>query len=168
MSITKLAISCTIALAFAAVPAAQAADTTAPAKPKTTKHQKTTKTGKPVVKQTQEPTEEEPDTVGSVSTDFNCELGNKITIYKNAEDDTHIALRWKKRLHRLTRVGTTTGASRFENRTFGLIWIGIPSKGMLLDSKQNRQLANECKDAEQAKPAVLEAATPAPAHDKQN
>jgi hypothetical protein len=32
---------------------------------------------------------------------------------------------------------------------YGLIWIGIPAKGMLLDSKQNRQLANECRNAEQ-------------------
>ncbi len=28
---------------------------------------------------------------------------------------------------------------------------------MLLDSKQNRQLANECKDAEQMKPAAVDA-----------
>jgi hypothetical protein len=81
--------------------------------------------------------------------DYNCELGNKITIYTNAKDEEHVALRWKTRLHRLTRVGTTTGAKRFENKRTGLIWIGIPSKGMLLDSRQNRQLANECKTQEQ-------------------
>ncbi|MEF9927680.1 MAG: hypothetical protein RR804_07565, partial [Massilia sp.] len=75
-------------------------------------------------------------------------------------DDKHIALRWKKRLHRLSRVGTTTGANRFENRLYGLVWIGIPAKGMLLDSKQGRQLANECKDAEQAKPAAVVEAAP--------
>lgn len=90
-----------------------------------------------------------PDTAGAVSTDFNCELGNKVTIYRNDGDDKHIALRWKQRLHRLTRVETSTGAHRFENRKFGLVWIGIPAKGMLLDSKQGRQLANECKDAQQ-------------------
>lgn len=94
----------------------------------------------------------EPDTSGLSGTDFNCELGNKITIYKSDDDDAHIALRWKKRLHRLTRVGTTTGALRFENPLFGLIWIGIPAKGMLLDSKQGHQLANECKTAEQSNP----------------
>jgi hypothetical protein len=99
--------------------------------------------------------ESEPDITDNKTTDFNCELGNKITIYANETDDQHIALRWKKRLHRLTRVGTTTGAQRFENRNFGLIWIGIPSKGMLLDSKQNRQLANECKNAEQENPPVV-------------
>ena len=47
-------------------------------------------------------------------------------------------------------MGTTTGAQRFENPKFGLIWIGIPSKGILLDSTLNRQLANECKKPEPA------------------
>ena len=86
----------------------------------------------------------------TTTTDYSCELGNKLTIFTNEKDDSHIALRWKKRIHRLNRIGTTTGALRFENTTFGLIWIGIPSKGMLLDAKQNRQLANECKNADQA------------------
>lgn len=99
----------------------------------------------------------EPDITDTVVTDYACELNNKITIYTNDKDSGHIALRWKNRLHRLERVGTTTGALRFENTKFGLVWIGIPSKGILLDSKQNRQLANECKNAEQAKPLVAAA-----------
>lgn len=153
----------TIGLTPALLPAAQA-QTAAPKKAS-----KTTKSGGKAGKAkaapaAAEPQEEEPDTTGSTSTDFDCELGNKLTIYRNAEDDSHLALRWKKRLHRLVRVGTTTGATRFENRTFGLVWIGIPAKGILLDSKLNRQLANECKDAEQAKPAVVPAVLqPAPA-----
>jgi hypothetical protein len=101
--------------------------------------------------------EPEPDLTDTVSTEFNCELGNKVTIYANEHDDSHIALRWKKRLHRLERVGTTTGAQRFENTNFGLIWIGIPSKSILLDSKLNRQLANECKSAQQDHPVVAAA-----------
>lgn len=98
--------------------------------------------------------EPEPDITDTKVTDYACELGNKITIYTNEKDDSHIALRWKKRLHRLARVGTTTGALRFENPNYGLVWIGIPSKGILLDSKLNRQLANECKNDEQSKPLV--------------
>ena len=101
--------------------------------------------------------EPEPDITDSKVTEYACELNNKITIYRNETDDSHIALRWKKRLHRLDRVGTTTGALRFENVNYGLVWIGIPSKGILLDSKLNRQLANECKDAEQAKPLIVAA-----------
>ena len=180
MSISKLAIACSVALgaltlapaSFAATDAKEAANPKA-VKAKASKPVKTTKAVKtnkakaaakeahPLAMSVVDKEEaDEPDTAGSASTDFNCELGNKITIYTNATDDKHIALRWKKRLHRLSRVGTTTGANRFENRLYGLVWIGIPAKGMLLDSKQGRQLANECKDAEQAKPAALVEAPP--------
>ncbi|UVW27687.1 hypothetical protein [Massilia sp. H6] len=96
--------------------------------------------------------EAEPDVTDTVTTEYACELNNKVTIYTNETDPANIALRWKKRVHRLARVGTTTGAQRFENAYWGLIWIGIPSKGLLLDSRLNRQLANECKNAKQAEP----------------
>lgn len=88
---------------------------------------------------------------GSTVTHFNCELGNKITTYYNASDDKHMAIRWKDKLQRLRRVGTSTGANRFENRKAGLVWINIPTKAMLLDSKKGQQLANECRDPDQAK-----------------
>jgi len=170
-ALRTIVLRCGLALAAMALclPAAQAVQTdtststsatTAVKKPaKKTKAKKAA--AAPVAEA--EPQEDEPDTTGSVTTDFDCELGNKITIFTNVGDADHIALRWKKRLHRLTRVGTTTGAQRFENQLYGLIWIGIPAKGMLLDSKQNRQLANECKDAEQMKPVVAVPVTaPAP------
>jgi hypothetical protein len=104
------------------------------------------------------PAEPEPDIAGAAATDYACELNNKLTIYTKDQDDAHIALRWKNRLHSLDRIGTTTGAQRFENDKTGLIWIGIPSKGILLDAKQGRQLANECKNADQVKPVVAAAA----------
>jgi hypothetical protein len=168
MSISKLAIACSVALSaltLTLAPAAHAAE--ADKKPVKAKAKAKAKGAAKAVaaKPAAVPDEEadEPDTSGSTTTEFDCELGNKITIYHNAADEKHIALRWKKRLHRLTQVGTTTGAQRFENRLYGLIWIGIPAKGMLLDSKQNRQLANECKNAEQLKPVVPVAPEPAPA-----
>jgi hypothetical protein len=108
-----------------------------------------------------------PDIKTSVAIEYNCELGNKLTIYHNAEDPKHIALRWGKTLHRLTHVDTTTGADRFENHKYGLVWIGIPAKGMLLDSKNGHQLANECKSPEQsAVPTAAPAASTlgVPAH----
>src|SRR5690606_24723356 len=70
---------------------------------------------------------------GSIVTEYACELGNKITTYHNDNDDKYMALRWKNTVHRLRRVGTSTGANRFENRRYGLVWISIPSKAMLLD-----------------------------------
>jgi hypothetical protein len=100
----------------------------------------------------------EPDITGSVHTEYQCELGASVSIYQNKGDDNYIALRWEKTLHRLKRVPTTTGADRFENRRSGLIWIGIPAKGILLDAKKGQQLANECQSPEQkAKPQVIPA-----------
>lgn len=91
----------------------------------------------------------EPSVAGKLPTDFNCELGDKLTIYRSPGDSQHIDLRWRKHLHEMTRVVTTTGAERFENAADGLVWIGIPAKSMLLDSKHGHQLANECRDAAQ-------------------
>ncbi|WP_296945254.1 hypothetical protein [uncultured Massilia sp.] len=156
MAITLQQLVATCALAAVAVSVPASAATEKEAHPKAAKvlkdkekaHAKTARKKKkeepaPVVAD-----EPEPDITDTTVAEYSCELNNKVTIYTNDKDDGHIALRWKNRLHRLDRVGTTTGALRFENPKFGLIWIGIPSKGILLDSKLNRQLANECKKPE--------------------
>jgi hypothetical protein len=164
MSISKLFLACSFALGSLALAAGAHADTpapaNAPAKKAVKKAAKPKAAAKPVEAKAPDEEADEP-AIGDASViEFDCELGNKVTIYSNASDEAHIALRWKKRLHRLTRVGTTTGANRFENKLYGLIWIGIPAKSMLLDSKQNRQLANECRNAEQLKPVATSAAEP--------
>jgi len=166
----KFFLACAAAFAVAGAPAAHAAAETskpkaeAKKKPAAKAGKSTTKAKKPVAPVAPaepDPEADEPDIAGTTTVDFDCELGNKITIYQNAGDEGHIALRWKKRLHRLARVATTTGAQRFENKLYGLIWIGIPAKGMLLDSKLNRQLANECRNAEQMNPPAAPVVTAA-------
>lgn len=167
LTLKKSLLAATLALTVAGLcsaPAAIAADTTvatkkAPAKKKAK--------DEPKVEEASGPSEA--DDGDTIITDYRCELGNTLTIFQHEGDDGHIALRWKKRIHRLDRIGTTTGALRYQNTNFGLIWIGIPSKGMLLDSKLNRQLANECRNADQEKVelAAKEAeAAAAPAHEK--
>ena len=86
---------------------------------------------------------------GQTSTLYQCELGNKLTVYRNDNDDGYINLRWQNRFYRLDRQETTTGAERFSNEKNGLVLISIPSKSMLFDSKKGRQLANECKSSAQ-------------------
>lgn len=90
-----------------------------------------------------------PDIDESATYEYHCEMNDFLTIYTNGDDNNHIALRWKNRLYRLHRIVTTTGANRFENSKAGLVWIGIPTKGMLLDSRHSQQLANECKTIDQ-------------------
>ncbi len=166
ITLNHIAAACAFALAAAGLCSpATAADTHPKAtkvlkeKAKSSKHKKAKK---------EEPkhdvvdNEPEPDVTDTTMAEYSCELNNKVTIYRNLMDDSHIALRWQNRLRRMDKVGTTTGAQRYENTNLGLVWIGIPSKGILLDSKHSRQLANECKDAEQAKPPVVAAAPAEP------
>jgi membrane-bound inhibitor of C-type lysozyme len=141
--IAQLLLACGLALASTSLVAVHAAE---PAKAVKSKAKAKAKPAAPAAAPVEEA---EPDITDTATVEYSCELGNKLTIYTNEGDPSHIALRWKKCLHRLTTVGTTTGAKRFENANYGLIWIGIPSKGMLLDSKLNRQLANECRTPEQ-------------------
>jgi membrane-bound inhibitor of C-type lysozyme len=144
--LSKSLLACTIAAAsLLALPPAFSGEQKKPVKAKAAAK----KSAQPKEEEEIKSNEPDADITDTVTTEYSCELGNKLTIFANDNDDSHIALRWKKRIHRLDKVGTTTGARRFENKTFGLIWIGIPSKGMLLDAKLNRQLANECKNADQ-------------------
>jgi membrane-bound inhibitor of C-type lysozyme len=154
-------VACAAALAVASLcaPASASPETNHPKATKVLKHKAKPKKAEAGTDVFDDKNDPEPDITDTQTTEYRCELGNKITIYTNDKDTDHIALRWKNRVHRMNRVGTTTGAMRFENPVFGIIWIGIPSKGILLDSKLNRQLANECKNAEQSKPLVAAAAS---------
>jgi hypothetical protein len=141
--------------AQAAIPASTSGEQ--PAAKKATKKPAVKKTAAPAVI---EEDEKEPDVAGTAVIDYQCELGNKLTVFQNNDDDRHIALKWGKRLHRMDRVDTTTGANRFENHHYGLVWIGIPAKAMLLDSIHGHQLANECKTAAQSEPKTTQLPTP--------
>lgn len=95
---------------------------------------------------------------GLTGSQYNCELGNKFTVYKKSDDPSYINLQWRNKMHRMLRTATTTGADRYEDRQTGLVWINIPAKSMLLDIKKGSQLANECRNPEQRK--ALAAAKP--------
>jgi hypothetical protein len=89
--------------------------------------------------------EPEPDISKSAVSEYSCADNHKLTIYRNDEDKQHAAIRWNNHLLRMDRVPTESGAERLENTRRGLVFIGIPAKAMLLDSKKGRQLANDCK-----------------------
>lgn len=74
---------------------------------------------------------------------FNCELGNRVEIESDGNSGANLT--WKGSKYAMMPVSTTTGAVRFENRASGLVWIQIPAKSMLLNTKQGAQLANECR-----------------------
>ncbi|WP_194074947.1 hypothetical protein [Undibacterium parvum] len=119
--------------------------------PTKTKSTKTTKAATPAVV---DEDEAEPNVQMSKSFEYKCELGNTLTMYTNVDDQQHVGMRWKHRIYRMTRMETSTGANRFENTKAGFVFIGIPAKGLLLDSRRGQQLANECKTTD---PTLAEA-----------
>jgi hypothetical protein len=74
---------------------------------------------------------------------YDCELGAKLE--SRFKTDDAVDLVWKGKTYPMTRVSTSSGAVRLEDKTSGLVWIQIPAKSMLMDSKAGRQLANECQ-----------------------
>ena len=146
----KKFLSILMAASFALAMSPVSAETAAPAPKKAEKKAEKKPAKKSTKKATKEPEEAEADITGSIVTEYDCAEGHKITVYRNATDPNNVALRWDKRLSAMTRVETESGAERLEHKKRGLLFIGIPAKAMLLDTKHGRQLANECKSAEQA------------------
>jgi hypothetical protein len=89
--------------------------------------------------------EAEPDVSGATPTEYSCDENEKITIYRLPNDDKQVVMRWNKHLHKMARVETDTGADRYESKSEGLTWVGVPAKAMLFDAKKGQRLANECK-----------------------
>ncbi|EOA03260.1 hypothetical protein HBH1_04256 [Herbaspirillum sp. BH-1] len=76
---------------------------------------------------------------------FSCEMGNKVEIRMDGRVTDGVTLVWKGSSYMMNPVSTSTGAVRLENKGEGLVWIQIPSKSMLLNSKIGQQLANDCR-----------------------
>jgi len=76
---------------------------------------------------------------------FHCDMNRKVELRQVSEDRKSAILYWERRNYTMQVVATQTGALRLEDKTSGLTWITIPGKSMLLDTKQGKQLANECR-----------------------
>ena len=78
-----------------------------------------------------------------------CEFGESIDI--NAVDGKpgHFHLRHKAATYNLVPEETTTGAVRLEDKRAGIVWLQIPSKSMLMNSKIGQRVADDCRMAQQ-------------------
>lgn len=76
---------------------------------------------------------------------FRCDLNRRVEIRQVAEDRRSAIVYWERRNYTMQLVATQTGALRLEDKASGLTWITIPGKSMLLDTKQGKQLANDCR-----------------------
>lgn len=78
-----------------------------------------------------------------------CEFGEKVQLSAVDGKPGHFKLAYKKASYDLTPEETTTGAVRLEDHKAGIVWLQIPAKSMLMNSKIGQRLADNCLHAEQ-------------------
>ncbi len=76
---------------------------------------------------------------------YHCDLNRRVELRQVSDDHQSAILYWERRNYTMHAVSTQTGALRLEDKTSGLTWITIQGKSMLLDTKQGKQLANDCR-----------------------
>lgn len=112
-----------------------------------------------VVPQTQTATPE----VGEVHTGrMVCELGNSVTVTADPQEPARFIVQMKKNTYLMTPVATTTGAVRLEDAQAGAMWMQLPHKSMLMNSKLGQRMADECQSEHQTATAHAMKLNPPP------
>jgi hypothetical protein len=78
-----------------------------------------------------------------------CELGNSVTVTPDPQQPSRFIVQIKKNTYRMTPVETTTGAVRLEDAQAGAMWLQLPHKSMLMNSKLGQRMADECQSEHQ-------------------
>jgi hypothetical protein len=76
---------------------------------------------------------------------YRCDQGRQLQFREVSADAQTAVLQWNQRDYPMRAVGVRSGALRYENAESGLVWLMIPSKSMLLDSRQGQRLADACR-----------------------
>lgn len=78
-----------------------------------------------------------------------CELGNSVTVTPDPQLASRFIVQMKKNTYYMTAVETTTGAVRLEDAQAGAMWLQLPNKSMLMNSKLGQRMADECQSDHQ-------------------
>ena len=79
-----------------------------------------------------------------------CELGNLVTVTPDPQFSSRFIVQMKKITYYMTRVETTTGAVRLEDAQSGAMWLQLPHKSMLMNTKIGQRIADECQNYQQS------------------
>jgi hypothetical protein len=91
-----------------------------------------------------------------------CELGNTVTVTPDPHQTTRFIVQMKKNTYYMTPVETTTGAVRLEDAQTGAMWLQLPHKSMLMNSKLGQRMADECQNDHQTSVAHAMKLNPPP------
>lgn len=90
-----------------------------------------------------------------------CEFNERVTVAPMDGQPGHFLVGHKGLRYTMVPEETATGAVRLVDRRAGVVWLQIPVKSMLMNSKQGRRMVDACTHAEQrvAVKAVADAGT---------
>ncbi len=85
--------------------------------------------------------------------DANCEFKNKVTITPDADNPGRFRLQFGKMIFNMAPEPTTTGAVRLEDKKAGVVWLQIPTKSMLMNTKVGQRMVDFCMHSAQVSEA---------------
>ena len=91
-----------------------------------------------------------------------CELGNSVTVTPDPQQPARFIVQMKKNTYHMTPVATSTGAVRLEDAQAGAMWLQLPHKSMLMNSKLGQRMADECQSDHQTSVAQAMKLNPPP------
>ena len=91
-----------------------------------------------------------------------CELGQVVELLADPQANGYFRLVIGKSSYRVAPQETTTGAIRLEDKAAGIVWLQLANKSMLMDQKQGRRLADDCKSPGQERFSEAMLANPPP------
>ena len=85
-----------------------------------------------------------------------CEFNQHVDVQALSGKPGHFKVAFKNVSYTMVPEETTTGAVRLEDKKAGMVWLQIPSKSMLMNSKVGQRMVDGCMQSEQR--AAVEAA----------
>ena len=81
--------------------------------------------------------------------DAQCEFNQLVSIAPLDGQPGRFKLRFKNLSYSMVPAETTTGAVRLEDKKAGVVWLQIPTKSMLMNSKLGQRMVDGCTQVEQ-------------------
>jgi hypothetical protein len=81
--------------------------------------------------------------------DVACEGNKRVKLEAVAGQPGTFKLTHDKKSYTVVPEETTTGAVRLEDKKAGIVWIQIPAKSMLMNTKLGQRVADHCATPEQ-------------------
>jgi len=78
-----------------------------------------------------------------------CELNQQVAVHAIEGKPGHFRVSFKNVTYTMVPQETTTGAVRLEDKKAGVVWIQIPAKSMMLNSKVGQRMVDGCATSQQ-------------------